>query len=112
MKIPHLAASLALMAGATLTAHAADPSEDLARRKNCLGCHQIDRKVVGPAYQDVAAKYAGQKDAATALAAKIIAGGAGVWGQLPMPANPQVTEAEARQLTQWILGLKPPKQPK
>jgi cytochrome c len=79
---------------------------DLAQKKNCMACHAIDKKILGPAYKDVAAKYAGQKDAVDKLAAKVIKGGAGVWGNVPMPANSQVTEAEARQLVQWILTIK------
>jgi len=79
---------------------------DLAQKKNCMACHAIDKKVVGPAYKDVAAKYAGQKDAVDKLAQKVMKGGAGVWGAVPMPANPQVTDAEAKQLVQWILTLK------
>ncbi|MDQ6627865.1 MAG: c-type cytochrome [Pseudomonadota bacterium] len=78
----------------------------LADQKNCLSCHQTDSKIVGPAYKDVAAKYAGQPDASAKLAQKIIKGGSGVWGAVPMPANPQVNEAEAKQLVQWILSLK------
>jgi cytochrome c len=79
---------------------------DLAQKKNCLACHAVDKKVLGPAYKDVAAKYAGQKDAVDKLAAKIVKGGSGVWGNIPMPANPQVSDAEARQLVAWILTLK------
>lgn len=79
---------------------------DLAQKKNCLACHAVDKKVLGPAYKDVAAKYAGQKDAVDKLAAKVLKGGTGVWGNIPMPANPQVTEAEAKQLVGWILTLK------
>src|SRR5689334_11079056 len=78
----------------------------LATAKNCMACHAIDKKLVGPSYKDVAAKYAGQKDAADKLAAKIIKGGSGVWGPVPMPANTQVSAAEAKQLAQWILTLK------
>lgn len=78
----------------------------LAASKNCLACHAIDKKLVGPAYKDVARKYAGQKDAATKLATKIMKGGSGVWGAIPMPANPQVSEAEARKLATWVLTLK------
>ncbi len=81
-------------------------SADLAQKKNCLACHQVDKKLVGPAYKDVAAKYAGDKDAANKLAQKIMKGGSGVWGPVPMPANPQVSEAEARQLAAWVLTLK------
>ena len=71
-----------------------------------MACHAVDKKLVGPAYKDVAAKYAGQKDAADKLANKIIKGGAGVWGPVPMPANTQVSEAEAKKLAAWVLGLK------
>jgi len=78
---------------------------DLAQKKNCMACHAIDKKLVGPAYKDVAAKYAGQKDASAKLADKIQKGGVGVWGQIPMPANP-VTPAEAKQLADWVLTLK------
>jgi cytochrome c len=79
---------------------------DLAQKKNCLACHAVDKKVVGPSYKEVAAKYAGQKDAVEKLTQKVVKGGVGAWGQIPMPANPQVTEAEAKQLVTWILGLK------
>lgn len=84
----------------------ASASEELARSKNCLMCHSIDNKVIGPAYRDVAKKYAGQADAAKALAEKVIKGGGGVWGTMPMPPNPQVSADEAAALVQWILGLK------
>ena len=76
------------------------------KKGNCLACHAVDKKVVGPAYKDVAAKYAGQKDAVDKLSAKILKGGSGVWGPVPMPANTQVNEAEARKLAAWVLGLK------
>lgn len=81
----------------------ADPK--LADRKNCLACHSIKEKVLGPALKDVAAKYAGQADAAAMLAAKIKKGGTGVWGDVPMPPN-DVTDAEAQTLAQWVLSLK------
>ena len=79
---------------------------ELAQKKNCTACHDIDKKLVGPAYKDVAAKYAGQKDAAAILAQKVLKGGSGVWGPVPMPANAQVSEAEAKQLVAWVLSLK------
>ena len=79
---------------------------DLAQQKNCMACHAVDKKLVGPAYKEVAAKYAGQKDAVDKLAAKVVKGGGGVWGAVPMPANPQVSDAEAKQLVQWIMTLK------
>ena len=98
-----LALAFALMASAAAPALA---SQDLAQKKNCLSCHAVDVKRVGPAYKDVAAKYADVKDAVAALSAKVIKGGSGTWGVVPMPANPQVSEAEARTLVQWILTLK------
>ena len=79
---------------------------DLAQKKNCMACHSVDKKLVGPAYKDIAAKYAGQKDAVDKLAAKVTKGGSGVWGPVPMPANPQVSDAEAKTLVAWVLGLK------
>lgn len=79
---------------------------ELAQKKNCMTCHAVDKKLVGPSYKDVAAKYAGQKDAEAKLAQKVIKGGTGAWGQIPMPANPQVNDAEAKQLVQWILKQK------
>lgn len=78
----------------------------LATSKNCMACHAVDKKLVGPSYKDVAAKYAGQKDAVDKLAAKIIKGGAGVWGPVPMPANAQVNEADAKKLAAWVMTLK------
>ena len=78
----------------------------LAKAKNCMACHAIDKKLVGPAYKDVAAKYKGDKAAADKLATKVIKGGSGVWGAMPMPANPQVNEAEAKQLVAWVLSQK------
>jgi cytochrome c len=81
-------------------------SQQLATAKNCMACHAVDRKLVGPSYKEIAAKYAGQKDAADRLATKIIKGGAGAWGPVPMPANPQVNPAEAKQLVTWIMGQK------
>jgi len=77
---------------------------ELAKQKNCLACHAVDKKLVGPAYKDVAAKYKGDKDAAARLAKKIREGGVGVWGQVPMPANPQVNEQEAMSLAKWVLS--------
>ena len=92
-----------------LTLSAAVPAmadQALATAKNCMACHAIDKKLVGPSYKDVAAKYAGQKDAVDKLAAKIIKGGSGVWGPIPMPANAQVNDAEAKKLAAWALTQK------
>jgi cytochrome c len=98
-------ALFALLAATTLAAPAfADQA--LATAKNCMACHALDKKLVGPAYKDVATKYAGQKDAVDKLAVKIMKGGSGVWGPVPMPANPQVTEADAKKLAAWVLTIK------
>ena len=78
----------------------------LATTKNCMACHAVDKKLVGPSYKDIAAKYAGQSDAAAKLEGKVMKGGGGVWGPVPMPANTQVTPAEAKQLVAWVLTQK------
>ena len=75
----------------------------LATSKNCMSCHSVDRKVLGPSFKDVAAKYKGNAGAADMLATKIIKGGSGVWGPVPMPANTQVSEADAKKLAAWVL---------
>lgn len=92
--------------GLSLVSGAAMANADLAKAKNCLACHAADKKVVGPSYKEVAAKYAGDKGAVDKLAKKIREGGVGAWGQIPMPANPQVNEAEARTLAAWVLAQK------
>ena len=84
----------------------ADAGLDLAKAKNCMACHSVQNKVVGPAYKDVAAKFANQKGAEDMLVQKILKGSTGVWGGIPMPANPQVSDAEAHTLVKWILSLK------
>ena len=78
----------------------------LATSKNCVACHAVDKKLVGPSYKDVAKKYAGQAGAADKLAVKIVKGGGGVWGVIPMPANEQVSAGDAKSLANWILSLK------
>lgn len=78
----------------------------LATAKNCMACHAVDKKLVGPSYKDVAAKYAGDKGAVDKLAAKIVKGGSGVWGPVPMPANAQVNDAEAKKLAAWVMSIK------
>jgi cytochrome c len=78
----------------------------LATSKNCMACHAVDKKLVGPAFKDVAAKYASDKSAVDKLATKITKGGSGVWGPIPMPANTQVNEAEAKKLAAWVLTAK------
>lgn len=100
--------SLLALTGLALSfaAPAAFANAELAQKKNCMACHQTDKKLVGPAYKDVAAKYAKDKDAVAKLADKIVKGGSGVWGPVPMPANTQVSEAEAKQLAQWVMSIK------
>ena len=78
----------------------------LATAKNCMACHAVDKKLVGPSYKDVAAKYAGQPDAAAKLEGKVLKGGSGVWGPVPMPSNTQVSADEAKKLVAWILAQK------
>ncbi|MBW8721158.1 MAG: c-type cytochrome [Polaromonas sp.] len=97
---------LASMAAGLAVSTPALADLQLATAKNCMTCHAIDKKLVGPSYKDVAAKYAGQKDAADKLAAKIVKGGSGVWGPVPMPANPQVSPDEAKKLAAWVLTAK------
>jgi cytochrome c len=99
--LPVLALVLSTSAVAPAFADAA-----LAQKKLCTTCHAVDKKVVGPSFKDVAAKYAGQKDAADKLAQKVMKGGAGVWGPVPMPANAGVSEAEAKTLVAWVLSQK------
>ncbi|MBC7500308.1 MAG: c-type cytochrome [Herminiimonas sp.] len=97
---------LLCLAVSALASNAALANADLAKAKNCMACHAVASKVVGPAYKDVAAKYSGQKDAEDKLTQKVLKGGSGVWGAVPMPANAQVTEAESRTLVKWILTQK------
>jgi cytochrome c len=78
----------------------------LASAKNCMTCHMVERKVLGPSFKDVAARYKDNKAAVDLLAGKIVKGGAGVWGPLAMPANPQVSEADAKKLAAWVLLAK------
>ena len=104
MKRTFLLISALLTGLATATPALADLQ--LATAKNCMACHAIDKKLVGPSYKDVAAKYAGQKDAVDKLAVKVMKGGGGVWGPVPMPANSQVSPDEAKKLVAWILTQK------
>lgn len=106
MKIVTLSGSALVIALGSFAAKPALASADLAKAKNCLACHAPDKKLIGPSYKDVAAKYAKDAGAAKNLAQKIQKGGVGVWGQIPMPANPQVSAAEAETLAKWILATK------
>ena len=97
----------AIIVGLALIAAApAFADQALLKKSNCMICHATDKKLVGPAYKDVADKYRGQSDAADKLAKKIRAGGAGVWGPIPMPAQPHVSETDAKKLAQWVLSIK------
>lgn len=94
---------IALVAAALLATAPAFANKELAQKNACLACHATDRKVVGPAYQEIARKYAGRKDAEAALAGSIKAGGTGRWGPVPMPPQAGLSDADARQLAAWIL---------
>ena len=76
----------------------------MATAKNCMACHAVEKKLVGPSYKDIATKYAGQADAVDKLAGKVLKGGSGAWGPVPMPANAQVNDADAKKLVAWILA--------
>jgi cytochrome c len=102
MKKPLILAAAAL-AIAAIPAYA---NEELAKKNACTACHAIDKKIVGPAYKDVANKYRGDKTAEAKLIEKVKKGGSGVWGQVPMPPNTQVSDADVKTLVQWVLSLK------
>ena len=97
--------AVGLAVAAVSQAYAADMTA-LAKSKNCLACHAVDKKLVGPSYQYVSAKYAGKPGAEATLVNAVLHGVSGVWGPVPMPANPQVTPAEAKELVTWILSMK------
>ena len=98
-------ASLALVVSCIL-ASAAHANEALARKSDCLACHSVANKLVGPAFKDVAAKYAGQSDALQQLENSIRNGSSGKWGELPMPPHPKLSAADLKKLSTWVLGLK------
>ena len=94
-----VAASALMLVG---TVHA---DADLAQSSGCMNCHNVDAKLVGPAYKEVAAKYAGEEGAAEMLADRIKNGSSGVWGQIPMPPNAAVSDEDALKLAEWVLSL-------
>ena len=96
--------AIALTAG-LLAAPVAQADMAMAKKYNCTACHTVDKKVVGPAYKDVAKKYKGQADAAAKLAEKVKKGGSGVWGPVPMPPNAAVPDGDIKKLVDWILSL-------
>ena len=85
---------------------AAQDAEALIKKHGCVACHQVDKQVVGPAYKEVATKYAGQKDADKKLADKVKKGGSGAWGAVPMPPNAAVPDGDIQAMVKWILALK------
>lgn len=92
--------------GCNLAHAAVNPAEALAQKSGCLACHGISQKILGPSYQDVAAKYKGDKSAESKLITKVKVGGSGAWGNMPMPANsPQVKDEDIKTIVQWILSL-------
>lgn len=95
---------IALAAAAVSAALPARANLALAQKNACMACHAVDKKLLGPAYQDVAKKYAGHKDAAEQLAASIRKGGSGKWGNVPMPAQPALSDADAKLLADWVLA--------
>jgi cytochrome c len=95
-----------LVTAAGLAATPALANEELAKKNACTACHAIDKKLVGPAYKDVAAKYKGDKGAEAKLIEKVKKGGSGVWGQVPMPPNTNVKDEDVKTLVKWILSLK------
>ena len=102
-----LASSMLSAAGFAAEPAPAPPNaEPLLKQYACIACHQVATKVVGPAYKDVAAKYRDNKDAEKTLIAKVKSGGVGTWGQIPMPPNPSVPDADLKSIVDWILALK------
>ena len=96
---------LTAAAGAVL-ALPAQASEELAKKYMCLTCHAIDKKLVGPSYKDIAAKYASDKTAEAKLTDKVKKGGTGIWGQIPMPPNDKVPDADVTAMVKWVLSTK------
>lgn len=94
-----------LVAASAVVAAPAQADEALAKKHNCLACHQVDKKAVGPAYKDIAKKYKGQAGVEAKLAEKVKKGGSGVWGPIPMPPNVAVPDADVKKLVDWILKL-------
>ena len=96
---------IAAAAALALTDGVASADQALAQKSSCLSCHQVDKKVVGPAFKDVAKKYKGDAKAAEHIVGVIKKGGKGVWGPVPMPPNPQVSDDNAKKLAAWVLSL-------
>ncbi|MBF6986436.1 c-type cytochrome [Cupriavidus sp. IK-TO18] len=101
----------ALMLAAAASAHAVDAAkaQEIANKNACMGCHQVDKKLVGPSYKEVAAKYKGDKNALATLSKKVKSGGSGVWGPVPMPANAAISDADLKTVVEWVLAGAPAK---
>ena len=99
-------AAIGIAAGLLFGTHAMADGLALASKNNCLACHQVDKKLVGPAYKDIAAKYKGDKTAEAKLVKKVKEGGKGVWGEIPMPPNAQVKDEDIKAIVHWVLELK------
>ena len=97
---------LALAIAGTIAAGTAAASEKLAQTSGCLACHAVDKKVIGPSYKEIAAKYKSDKGAEAKLVAKVKAGGSGVWGNIPMPPNAHIKPDDIKTLVHWILSQK------
>ncbi len=98
--------SLSIAVGLMTSAGSAFADPDMLKKHNCVACHHNERKMIGPAYKDVAAKYSADSGAAAKLAKKIKAGGAGAWGEMPMPPHPQLSDADALALAKYVLTIK------
>jgi cytochrome c len=103
MKVAAYLAAAVLVAGAT--AAQASPGEDLVKKSGCVACHANDKKLVGPAYNDVAKKYKGDTKAPAMLAEKVKKGGSGTWGAVPMPPHPQIADADIKTMVAYVLSL-------
>ena len=106
LALASIIAATTLVAGTAHAALDAAAGEAMMKKDGCSACHAVDKKIIGPSYQEVAAKYKGDAGAEARLIKKVREGGTGVWGQIPMPPNPQVSEAEAKTLVTWILSMK------
>lgn len=101
-----LAAVTLPLAGNALAALDRAAADALMKKNGCAACHAVDKKIIGPSYLDVAAKYKADKDAVAKVAKKVKDGGVGVWGQIPMPPNANIPDADIKELTSWIMTLK------
>lgn len=108
MKSALILSTIALCGAFACTAHAADTAkaEALAKANGCMACHTVNTKLVGPSYKEVAAKYQGNKDAEALLMKKVKDGGSGVWGPIPMPPHPAISDADLKTLVDWVMSIK------